>query len=432
MPESPWVVAFLYGALAAASLPLGAALGIWFRPSARLTAAVMAFGAGALLAAMSFELVMPALDRAGFLPLAFGLAAGCVAFVWLNHVLNSQGAFLRKAATLGEHARDVKRKHVKEAIEELSRVDIFRSLPPEEVQGLIPFITSMGLPAGEIVFRQGDAGDALYILEQGKVAIMRSDEGRTRTLAHLGAGQTFGEMALLTEESRNAAAVAVEPCRLWKIRRDDFERLLDSSPRLSAAVTDLMDERQARTRAFLTAEEWRARAFDTIGPDAFDPTATDIETVVQDARARSAAGIAIWLGSGLDGVGESVVIGATTLGAAVSLPLVGGVFLANLPESMSSAATMRRQGMSPFLILGMWIVLVLLSGLCAAIGSLLLVGAPPARFALVEGLAAGAILSMIAQTMLPEAFEHGGGPAVAIMTVAGFLTSVLIGIFTGH
>jgi CRP-like cAMP-binding protein len=430
MSEAPWVTAFFYGALAAASLPLGAALGIWFRPSPRLTAAVMAFGAGALLAAMSFELVLPALERGGILPLAAGLAVGCVAFVWLNHVLNSQGAFLRKAATLGEYARDVKRKHVEEAIEELSRVDIFRSLPPEEVQALIPFLTTLGMPAGEIVFKQGEPGDALYILEEGRVAIMRNDGARTHTLAHLTAGQTFGEMALLTDETRNAAAVAVEPCRLWKIRRDDFEHLLDSSPRLREAVTSLMGERQARTQALLTAEEWRARALENVGPEAYQPTTADVETVVQEARARGAAGVAIWLGSGLDGVGESVVIGATTLGAAVSLPLVGGVFLANLPESMSSAATMRRQGMGGRLILGMWIFLVLVSGLCAALGSLLLVGAPPGRFALVEGLAAGAILSMIAQTMLPEAFEHGGGPAVAIMTVAGFLAAILIGIFT--
>jgi CRP-like cAMP-binding protein len=432
MPESTWIVAFFYGALAAASLPLGAVLGIWFRPSVRLTAAVMAFGAGALLAAMSFELVLPALDRAGFLPLAAGFSIGCVAFVWLNHVLNSQGAFLRKAATLGEYARGVKRKKVEEAVEELSRVDIFRSLPPEEVQGLIPFLASIGCPAGEIVFEQGDPGDALYILEEGRVAIMKAEGGKTHTLAHLKAGQTFGEMALLTAEPRTAAAVAVEPCRLWKIRRDHFEQLLADSPRLRAAVTSLMDEREARTQALLTAEEWRARAMETMGPETFNPTSTDVETVVRDARSRGAAGVAIWLGSGLDGVGESVVIGATTLGAAVSLPLVGGVFLSNLPESMSSAATMRRQGTPGPLILAMWILLVLVSGACAALGSLLLVGAPPARFAFVEGLAAGAILSMIAQTMLPEAFENGGGPAVALMTVAGFLTSILIGIVAGH
>jgi CRP-like cAMP-binding protein len=428
MSESPWVEAFVFGALAAASLPIGAAFGIWFRPSARLTAAVMAFGAGALLAAMSFELVVPELDRAGFVPLATGLAIGCVAFVWLNHLLNSQGAFLRKAATIGEYARVVKRKHVKEAIEELSRVDIFRSLPPEEVQALVPYLTSMGLPAGEIVFNQGDPGDALYILEEGRVAIMRSDRGRTHTLAHLSAGQTFGEMALLTAETRMAAAVAVEPCRLWKIRRDDFQNLLDSSPRLREAVTSLMDERHARTQALATAEEWRERALQTVEPEAFQPSSADVETVVRQARARGAAGVAIWVGSGLDGVGESVVIGATTLGAAVSLPLVGGVFLANLPESMSSAATMRRQGTGGTFILAMWVLLVVLSGVCAALGSLLLVGAPPARFALIEGLAAGAILAMIAQTMLPEAFDHGGGPAVAIMTVAGFLAAILIGI----
>jgi CRP-like cAMP-binding protein len=427
MSASPALLAFLFGALAAASLPLGAALGVWLRPSPRLTAAVMAFGAGALLAAMSFELVVPALARAGFLPLAAGVAAGCIAFVWLNHALNRRGAFLRKAATLGQYARGVKRRRVQEVIADLSRVDVFRSLPPEEVQLLLPFIVTETRAAGDIVFEQGDPGDALYILDEGRIAILRTEGGRTHTMAHLTAGQTFGEMALLTGDPRNAAAVAVEATRLWKIRRDDFEHLVDVSPALRQALTTLMHERRARNEALITSEEWRARALQAAGPDVYEPTSVDVAAVVRDARARSAAGIAIWLGSGLDGVAESVVIGATTLGAAVSAPLVAGVFLANLPEAMSSAATMRRQGMGATVIVGMWVLLVALSGLCAALGSALLAGAEPARFAFVEGLAAGAILSMIAQTMLPEAFDHGGGPAVAIMTVAGFLTSILIG-----
>lgn len=431
MFDSPWAEAFFFGAVAAASLPLGAMVGTWLRPSARLTSAVMAFGAGALLAAMSFELVLPALERAQFAPMAWGLLIGCGAFVALNHWLNGQGAFLRKAATLAEHAREVKRRKVEEALDELSRVDILRSLPPEEAQALVPYVTYRSLPAGEIVFDQGDPGDALYIIEEGRVAVMRTERGRTTTLAHLGKGETFGEMALLTERTRTASVITVEPVSLWKIHREDFERLIDQSPRLRAAVTELMEARDARTEALMKAEEWRDRAFQTLDPESLHPTAMDIHEVMREARQKGAAGFAIWLGSALDGVGESVVIGATTIGSVVSTPLVGGVFLANLPESMSSAATLRRQGMPGALIFWMWTSLVALSGACAVAGYHLLKDAAPERFSFFEGLAAGAILSMIAQTMLPEAFEDGGGPAVAVLTVLGFLAGILLGLATG-
>lgn len=432
MFEIGWLGAFLFGALAAASLPLGAVIGSWLRPSAQLISGVMAFGAGALLAAMSFELVLPALERDHYVPLALGLVIGCIAFVGLNHVLNGQGAFLRKAATLAEYARDVKRRKVEEALDELSKVDIFRSLPPEEVQAVVPHMTLRTLPAGEIVFDQGDPGDALYIIDSGRVAVMRTQQGRTTTLAHLGKGETFGEMALLTERTRTASVITVEPVSLWKILREDFERLIEASPGLREAVTRLMEDRDERTEALLKADEWRERAFHSLDPESFQPTAMDVQEVVREARKRGMAGFAIWLGSALDGVGESVVIGATTVGAAaVSLPLVGGVFLANLPESMSSAATLRRQGMSRPVIFWMWTTLVVLAGTCAALGYGLLLDAEPTGFSFFEGIAAGAILAMIAQTMLPEAFEDGGGSAVAIMTVVGFLAGILLGIVTG-
>jgi CRP-like cAMP-binding protein len=431
MSFAPWAEAFFFGALAAISLPLGAVAGAWLRPSARLTSGVMAFGAGALLAAMSFELVLPALQRDHFGPMAIGLIIGCVCFVGLNHVLNGQGAFLRKAATLAEYARGVKRRKVEEALEELSKVDILRSLPPEEAQALVPYVTYRTVPAGEIVFDQGDPGDALYIIEEGRVAVMRTERGRTTTLAHLGKGETFGEMALLTERTRTASVVTVEPVSLWKIHREDFERLISQSPPLKQAVIQLMETRDARTEALMKAEEWRDRAFQTLDPESLQPTAQDIQEVMRQARQKGAAGFAIWLGSALDGVGESVVIGATTVASAVSVPLLGGVFLANLPESMSSAATLRRQGTPAAVIFWMWTSLVLLAGFCAAAGYVILVGANPERFSFFEGLAAGAILSMIAQTMLPEAFEDGGGPAVAMLTVAGFLAGVLLGIVTG-
>jgi CRP-like cAMP-binding protein len=423
--------AFLYGALAAASLPLGAAIGTWLRPSVRLTGAVMAFGAGALLAAMSFELVLPALENGSFASLALGLASGCAAFVGLNHLLNVRGAFLRKAATLAHYARSRKRREVQETLRVLSRVDILRSLPPEELQELVTSVIHTHASPGDVVFAQGDPGDALYIVESGQVAILRMDGERTHTLANLGPGKSFGEMALVSNEARMASAVALEPLELWKIPSEPFLRILETSPTLRESVDQLVAERVARNQALVTAEEWRMRAFDTLDREALMPSPTDVQQVIREARSRGAVGFAIWLGSALDGVGESVVIGASTLGATVSLPLIGGVFISNLPESMASAATLRRQKIPGGLVIGLWGSLVLLSGATAVAGRALLADQDPQMMALAQGMAAGAILAMIAQTMLPEAFEGGGGPAVALMTVAGFLSALFLGVLAG-
>ena len=423
--------AFFYGALAAASLPLGAAVGTWLRPSVRITGAVMAFGAGALLAAMSFELVLPALENGRFYFLAMGLAFGCVAFVGLNQLLNVKGAFLRKTATLAHHARNRKRREVQETLRAFSQVDILRSLPPEEFHGLVGSVIHTHVSPGDVVFAQGDPGDALYIIESGKVTILRTDGERTHTLANLGPGRSFGEMALISDEARMASAIALEPADLWKIPRTPFVSILETSPALRKSLDHQVAERTARNQALLTAEEWRMRALDPLDREALIPSPVDVQEVIREARSRGAAGFAIWLGSALDGVGESVVIGASTLGATVSFSLIGGVFISNLPESMASAATLRRQKTPSGLVIGLWGSLVLLSGLAAMAGRALLADQDLGMMALAEGMAAGAILAMIAQTMLPEAFEGGGGPAVALMTVAGFLFALFLGVLVG-
>ena len=74
-------------------------------------------------------------------------------------------------------------------------------------------------------------------------------------------------------------------------------------------------------------------------------------------------------------------------------------------------------------ILAMWGTLMLMTGVGAAIGALVLEEAPDALFALIEGVAAGAMLTMVAETMLPEAFHKGGG-VVGLSTLAGFLLAI--------
>ncbi|MFY1626147.1 ZIP family metal transporter [Micromonospora sp. WMMD723] len=140
-------------------------------------------------------------------------------------------------------------------------------------------------------------------------------------------------------------------------------------------------------------------------------------------REQPGSGSAIAVGALLDGVPESVVIGASLLaGGPVSLVTVAAVFLSNVPEGLSSAAGMRRAGRSRRYVFGLWTAIALVSGVAALLGNTLLVGAPPELLATITALAAGAILAMITDTMVPEAFEDAH-LLVGLITVLGFLTA---------
>jgi ZIP family zinc transporter len=135
----------------------------------------------------------------------------------------------------------------------------------------------------------------------------------------------------------------------------------------------------------------------------------------------SGSGKAIALGALLDGVPESMVIGTSVLGGgAVSTVTVAAVFISNVPEGLSSAAGMRRAARPARYVFGLWGGIAVVAGLAAVAGSTLLGGLPPAGLAGLTGLAAGAILAMVADTMIPEAFENAH-LAIGVVLVAGFL-----------
>lgn len=137
-------------------------------------------------------------------------------------------------------------------------------------------------------------------------------------------------------------------------------------------------------------------------------------------------GAAIALGALIDGIPESVVIGVSLLkGGAVSVVAVVAVFLSNLPEALSSASGMRRSGRSTRYVFGVWGGIALASGVAAAAGAALLGGAPAWAIALANAIAAGAILAMLVDTMLPEAFEVAQDWA-GVIVVLGFLAAFLL------
>jgi ZIP family zinc transporter len=141
---------------------------------------------------------------------------------------------------------------------------------------------------------------------------------------------------------------------------------------------------------------------------------------------QSGSGAAIAIGALLDGVPESIVLGLTLLtGQGIGVPVLVAVFISNLPEGLSSAAGMKQAGRGATYVFGVWVAIAVASGLAGALGVLLLQGASPALIALITAVAAGAILAMVADTMIPEAFEQTH-LYVGLVTAVGFALSFAV------
>jgi ZIP family zinc transporter len=136
--------------------------------------------------------------------------------------------------------------------------------------------------------------------------------------------------------------------------------------------------------------------------------------------------LAIVLGTVLDGIPESMVIGLTIYeGGAVGAAYLAAVFISNLPEAISSTTGLLSSGWQKSRVLWMWIGIAVVSAVASLAGYGLFQDSSPATVAFVLAFAAGAILTMLASTMMPEAFEHGG-KLVGIVTTLGFAVAYAI------
>lgn len=417
------------------SLLIGTGIGLYAKPSQKVHAMIMAFGTGALIQALALQLadegalrLMHEANMSGFMSwvwVAGGFAMGGALYYVGNRLIDEWGGALRHPAMAKLYLLNKKREESSSTLRKLSRVELVRSLPPEDIEDLLVCVQPVHASAGTTIFRQGDPGDALYFIDEGNVDISMTDaEGTKKELAVLGRGASFGEMALLTGAARTATVAAATDVSLLKIDKVHFDELIDKSPSIRVAIERLNSERlmsnvQATTGT-MDAAHWQQVAVANI-----QRLSRNEEVRLMAKHASAGAPLAIFFGAMMDGIPESIVIGSSfvSLGS-YEFTFLAAVFLSNLPEAMASSAGMKDAGFSAFKIFGLWGALVVAGAIAAALGNIFLLDAPPTTITLVEAVAGGGILGMVSSVMMPEAYEHGGAE-VGLSTIAGFLCAFL-------
>jgi uncharacterized membrane protein len=130
----------------------------------------------------------------------------------------------------------------------LRSVPLFASLDSKATARLGQYLTIHDYPRSAVIFRNGDPGDAMYLIDLGKVRISVTDaDGHVVTLAELGSGDFFGEMSMLDSRGRSANATVIQDARLAKLTRDDFLSFMESDPRIALELLTALTQRLRRT-----------------------------------------------------------------------------------------------------------------------------------------------------------------------------------------
>lgn len=426
-----WLDAFLFGIISAASLPIGVLIAFFWTPKPKMLASLMAIGAGALLAALTIDLVATSMDKGNYYPLAIGMITGGIFFVLLNKLVENKGGFLRKTATTLTHIYRKKSYRQKLFFQQLSKVRFFHNLSPSKAQLIIPYLNRYMYRQGKIMIHEGDPGDNFFIIEKGEAVVM--DDNNNNIVNILKENDTYGIVEMLTGITHNYTVVVKEDMHVWVINKEALDRIISFNPQLAKEIKDLVTHRinllQIKNEIDGTkAETWYREALKHFEDKKSQVTDSDFHEEVGE---HGNASMAIWLGMMLDGVPESIVIGSSMLiNSNVSVSLIAGLFLSNLPEALSSSVGMKKQKMSNMKIMAMWSSIMIVAGICSYMGNVFFANVSPVTFAVVDGMAAGAMLTMIAETMLPEAF-HIGGSVTGLSALGGFLATLLFKVLGG-
>jgi zinc transporter, ZIP family len=142
---------------------------------------------------------------------------------------------------------------------------------------------------------------------------------------------------------------------------------------------------------------------------------------------KSASGLSLLVGSVMDNIPENMALGISLVtGGAVNIVLIAAIFISNFPEGLASTEGMKTNGRSKKYIIGLWSIAVIIGTISTAIGFAVLSKASPFVISIAISFAAGAILVMLAESMIPEAFEEGGSK-IGLAAMAGFAVAFILG-----
>jgi CRP-like cAMP-binding protein/zinc transporter ZupT len=310
----------------------------------------------------------------------------------------------------------------------VEKFPVFSSLPQPDLEEIADRLVLGHFEDGYAFFQAGEQADRLFILREGLVELLDPRLPRQPGKV-LQPPQACGELSFVTGARHTVTGVARTDVTAWVLRHADFEEMLCRSPALGRAVESFL--RRARVADYLQAKqgfspekagEWVDGALKGMNGSHLIPS---VESVMERLERHGSAPVAIWLGLLLDGIPEALVIGAHVIVAPLSPSLLAGLFISNFPEALSSSFGMRLQGFSRPLILGLWSGLALITGVLAAIGAAIFHGVPENWVSFLEAMAAGAMLTVISETMLPESYAKGGS-VVGLSTIVGFLAIIYI------
>lgn len=441
------------GALCASSLVIGAVIGVKVRIPQATVGLLAAFGGGALLCALAIELVAPTVlafaaapneivkleEAEHLLTLISGCIAGGILFVLLDQLVNAKGGYLRKKAYVISKTAIERQAFNRKALAEVMNVPIFFNLPAEKMAAVLSHMRPRFFLAGETIFSRCDSSHGLYLIRKGFVLIDHPDRSEPIELGH---GEVVGEISLLADAPCSADCEAKTDVEMLLLTPADFTSLRKQIPELEQQLRELAvhrieENRGAAARNQREQERWATLAIEAISHGGHLPTQDDLR---RRHQSHGNAALAIWLGTLLDAVPESLIIGISLTTAASSVvaaggdltfwsvfpyTLIAGLFLSDLPEALSASQQMKMQGLSTTKVLFLWGSLVVFTALGAAAGAAMAGHIDHNMQVFIEGIGAGAMLVMICAAMIPEAAHLADANLVGTSTLTGFLCPIL-------